>query len=158
MNDDLRKNPFDEEFKAMLQNFGSLMQGILSTIDKFGLKKRYLRKHQKDVVSFYRTLAEMSLKSEVAIRYRNRLNKWKDELFTFLEYDGVPWNNNNAEHAVKTFAIRRKAGSGFFTEDGIKRSLILLSVYETCNYRKINFLDFLRSGRTDLLEYPSSII
>ncbi len=100
----------------------------------------------------------MNFQSEIAVRYKNRLNRWKNELFTFLEYDGVPWNNNNAEHAVKTFAIRRKAGSGFFTEESIKRLLILLSVYETCMYRKIDFLDFLRSGRTDLLESPSPII
>jgi hypothetical protein len=59
---------------------------------------------------------------------------------------------------MKTFAIRRKSGSGFFTEEGMKRFLILLSIYETCRYREIDFLEFLRSGRTDLLSYPSPII
>ena len=158
MNDDLRKNPFDTEFKLILQDFGVLMRSILSTIDKYGLKKRYLHKHKKEVEQFYRTLSNKDLQSETAGWYRDRLNRWKGELFTFLSYDGVPWNNNNAEHAVKVFAVRRNTGKGLFTEAGIRRFLILLSVYETCRYREINFLDFLCSGRTDLLSYPSPII
>jgi len=158
MNGDLRKNPFDAEFKVMLQDFGVLMRSIVSTIDKYGLKSRFLHKHRGDVDGFYRDISTADLHSEVAVQYRDRLNRWKDELFTFLDYDGVPWNNNNAEHAVKAFAIRRKNGSGFFTEAGMKRFLILLSVYETCRYREIDFLAFLRSGRTDLLSYPSPII
>jgi hypothetical protein len=158
MNDDLCKNGFDADFKLMLQNFGVLMRSILRSIDKYGLKRRYLHKHRKCVDRFYRALSTTDLQSEPAVQYRDRLNRWKDELFTFLDYDGVPWNNNNAEHAVKTFALRRKIGNGFFTEAGMRRFLILLSVYETCRYREIDFLDFLRSGRTALLSYPSPII
>jgi hypothetical protein len=40
----------------------------------------------------------------------------------------------------------------------MKRFLILLSIYETCRYREIDFLEFLCSGRTDLLDYPSPLI
>jgi Transposase IS66 family len=130
----------------------------MNTIDRFGLKRRYLSKHRKEVDQFYRTLLSRKLQSEVSIQYKDRLNRWKEELFTFLNYDGVPWNNNNAEYAVKMFAIHRQTGNGFFTEAGIKRFLILLSIHETCRYRQIDFLDFLRSGRTDLLNYPSPII
>jgi len=67
-----------------------------------------------------------------------------------LDYDGVPWNNNNAEHAIKTFAMYRKMNDGTFTENGIRQYLILLSVYETCKYKDINFLEFLLSGETDI--------
>jgi len=142
MNDDLRKNPFDTEFKLMLQDFGVLMRSILNTIDRYGLKRRYLHKHRKDVDRFYRALSTTDLQAETAVQYRERLNRWKDELFTFLDYDEVPWNNNNAEHAVKTFAIRRKIGNGFFTEAGMGRLMILLSIYETCKQLRVNFVVF----------------
>jgi len=33
-------------------------------------------------------------------------------LFTFLEHDGVPWNNNNAEHAIKAFVRLRNIIGG----------------------------------------------
>jgi hypothetical protein len=35
------------------------------------------------------------------------IDKNEDKLFTFLEYDDVPWNNNNAEHAVRAFTRLR---------------------------------------------------
>jgi hypothetical protein len=38
-------------------------------------------------------------RSELALSYQKRLVKNRDKLFTFLDYDGVPWNNNNAECA-----------------------------------------------------------
>jgi predicted RecB family nuclease len=56
MNDDLRKNPFDTEFKLILQKFATLIRSIMNTIDRFGLKRRYLSKHRKEVDQFYRTL------------------------------------------------------------------------------------------------------
>ena len=34
-----------------------------------------------------------------------------------LRCDGVPWNNNNAEHAIKFFAKHRRDANGKFTEE-----------------------------------------
>ena len=68
-----------------------------------------------------------------------------------LNFDDVPWNNNNAEHAVKAFG-RGILGNidGRTSEQGIKDYLVLLSIYQTCEYRGIDFLQFLRSGETRL--------
>src|SRR3954451_24558720 len=38
---------------------------------------------------------ERNWQTDVAVGYRKRLDKYRDRLFTFLDYDGVPWNNNN---------------------------------------------------------------
>jgi hypothetical protein len=43
-------------------------------------------------------------KAKRPTKYKQRFEKNRDKLFTFLRYDGVPWNNNNAEHAIKAFA------------------------------------------------------
>jgi hypothetical protein len=61
----------------------------------------------------------------------------------FLDYDGVPWNNNNAEHAIKGFARVRRFADGRFTEDSIRDYLVMLSVAETCGYQNIDVLKFL---------------
>jgi hypothetical protein len=37
----------------------------------------------------------------VAEKYRQRLLKDQDKLFSFLDHHGVPWQNNNAEYAIK---------------------------------------------------------
>jgi hypothetical protein len=45
--------------------------------------------------------------TEAALALKKRIEKNRNKLFTFLNYDGVPWNNNNAEHAVQAFARLR---------------------------------------------------
>jgi hypothetical protein len=64
----------------------------------------------------------------------------------------VPWNNNNAENAVKRFVTRRKAmgGTAALNEKGLRDFLLLLSIYQTLRYRGLNFWQFLRSGETNI--------
>jgi hypothetical protein len=78
------------------------------------------------------------------------LHKDREKLFTFLSHDGISWNNNNAEHAIKAFARLRRAIEGLSTPKGIEEYLILLSVCQTCKYSGLDFLGFLRSGETDM--------
>ena len=56
----------------------------------------------------------------------------------------------NAEHAIKAFARLRDVISGLSTKKGVDEYLTLLSVAETCEYQKIDFLNFLRSGEKDI--------
>ena len=44
MNEDLLKHPFNEELAFVATGFGALLRDIVSTIDRFGLKKVHLRK------------------------------------------------------------------------------------------------------------------
>jgi hypothetical protein len=88
--------------------------------------------------------------TETAEKCKTRLLKNRMQLFTFLDYDGIPWNNNNAEHAVKAFVRLRRDFAGISTEKGIRDYLILLSVCETCRIRGLGFLEFLRSGERDI--------
>ena len=85
------------------------------------------------------------LASPVCARYRKRIAKYGARLFTFLEYDGVPWNNNNAEHAIKGFAKYRRFADGRFTEASIGDFLVMLSVCQTARYQNMDVLKFLLS-------------
>lgn len=38
LNDDLFKNPFDEEYKRLVSNFSTLLRNIITTIDRYGLQ------------------------------------------------------------------------------------------------------------------------
>jgi hypothetical protein len=77
-------------------------------------------------------------------------------LFAFLRYDRAPWNNNNAEHAIKAFARLRKTIAGSSTVGGLTDYLVLLSVCQTCKYIGVDFLDFLCSGEKDIHAYAAS--
>jgi hypothetical protein len=48
-NDDLLSHPFDEELKQMAARFTAVLQAVIQTIDRYGLKKYHLHKHRKDV-------------------------------------------------------------------------------------------------------------
>jgi hypothetical protein len=149
-NHDLMNNPYDEEFKGLAGEFGRLLKSIVSTIDRYGLKKRHLHKHNAQVDHFFRDLAARLYRSELAQGYRRRLIKNEGKLFTFLDHDGVPWNNNNAEHAVKAFASYRRITDGQVKEGGLSAYLVLLSIYQTCKRRGVSFLKFLLSREADV--------
>ena len=97
-----------------------------------------------------RFLTATSYSSDLAGHYQKRFLRNREKLFTFIEYDGVPWNNNNAEHAVKTFANYRDIADGKMTEAGIDDYLVLLSIYQTCRYKGTSFLKFLISQNKDV--------
>ena len=143
MNEDLLHNSFDAEYKDLVERFSHLLQQIVATVDKYGLKRRHLGKHRHEAVRLLRSVEKAHYSSPTATKYQDRLGKYGSRLFTFLDYDGVPWNNNNAEHAIHSFARVRRFADGKFTEASIREYLVILSVAETCNYQNIDTLKFL---------------
>ena len=156
LNDAVLDNPYDASIKEIATAFAELLRGIVKTIDRWGLRSRFLRKHLVEVVRFYKRISKAGQLSAAALKWTDRLDKNRDKLFTFLSHDGVPWNNNNAEHAVKAFARLRRMIEGLSTPKGIEEYLILLSICQTCKYSGLDFLGFLRSGETDIGTFAAS--
>jgi predicted RecB family nuclease len=150
IDEDVFHNPLDTELKSLAHDFGRLLKRIISTVDKFGLKRRHLHKHEKEVRRFLKSVGDQSFSSQVAIKYEKRFERSGFKMFTFLEHDGVPWNNTNAEHAIKAFAKYRRDADGRFTEASLKEYLVLASVFETCAFNNVNVLKFLLSKETTL--------
>jgi len=150
INQELLRNPFDEELKQITQPFGSLLRAVIETVDEHGLKQKYLKQHERKIPEYFRLLSGQSFRSEAAEGLRARLTKYRDKLFTFLSHDGVPWNNNNAEYAVKQFAYYRENTVGNMRESGLIDYLVLLSICQTCRYKGESFLRFLLSRGRDV--------
>jgi hypothetical protein len=145
IDDDVLHNPLDNELKLMAQEFSIILRSIINTIDKYGLKKRHLQKHKKKVFRFIAQLSETDLSSEIATKYKKRFEKSGKKMFTFLDHNGVPWNNNNAEHAIHRFAKHRSHADGLFSEQTLEEYLVMATVFETCEFNNINVLQFLLS-------------
>jgi transposase IS66 family protein/RNase H-like protein len=158
LNDELYKNPFDEEYKKMVSAFGQLLKKIILTIDKYGLKKLNLKKHIKETNRFYNEYVDIKYKTEFASKAAKRLKRHWDELWTFLQHDGIPWNNNNAEAAVKAFALHRRNVNGQVNENGLKEYLSMLTIAQTCRYRNISFLDYLRRNAGIWQNIPAKLL
>lgn len=75
--------------------------------------------------------------SEEAVR--NRLQKQRDHLFTFLDHDGVDATNNLAERQLRPAVIARKISCGNKTQKGARTWQILASLAATCAQRATSF-------------------
>ncbi len=150
MNQELLNNPFDEDLRLVTLPFSNLLKSVVATVDEHGLKLRHLRRHQGEVDKFFHDLAAQRLSSDAAVALRVRLEKNREKLFEFIRHNGVPWNNNNAENAIKRFAYYRENTVGTMREAGLTDYLILLSLYQTCRYKGVSFLKFLLSRQRDI--------
>jgi hypothetical protein len=149
INEDLHRNPFDDELKEIATRFGALLREIVETIDMYGLKARHLGKHRRSAERFIEHVVAMECATDVGLALKKRIEKNKHKLFTFLNYDGIPWNNNNAEHAVRAFTRLRNVISAS-TPKGTRDYATLLSIQQTLRYRGMGFLEFMRSGRMEI--------
>src|ERR1039457_2878992 len=60
LNEDVLKEPFNEEMKALVHGFTALLKPVVDSIDRFGLKTRFLKKHKVEVARFYEGLLNRS--------------------------------------------------------------------------------------------------
>ncbi len=150
IDEDLLRNPLDAELRTIAAEFGRLLREIIQSVDRYGLRRRHLNKHKRQVSRFLQSIGSSPSVSDLADKYKKRFQKSGTKMFTFLDYDGVPWNNNNAEHAIKRFAKHRREGDGRFTERTLKEYLVLATIIETCEFNNVNVLRFLLSKETTL--------
>jgi transposase len=106
----------------------------------------------KEVQKDMKTLLDKEWADEDAIRISKELRTRQDMLFTFMEYEGVPWHNNDAERAIRQGVLHRKISGGRRTWTGAEIFEVVLSVYETTKKRGQRFMGMLKKK----LEIPPS--
>lgn len=82
-----------------------------------------------------RALAEAPYADADAARLAKRLHRHSDELFTFLDYPAVPFDNNLAERMIRPAVILRKNCQSNRSEKGAAVQAVLMSVYRTLKLR-----------------------
>ncbi len=76
-------------------------------------------------------------------------------MFRFLDEDGIPWNNNMAERAIRNLAVQRKISGALFKRTAVQY-LVLLGMAQTCRFQGKSFLKFLLSEEIDVDGFRSS--
>jgi predicted RecB family nuclease len=147
-NEELLKAPYDQELRMLGEQFSAVLGAIVSTIDNHGLKRWHLSKHKAAAAKFIKWVAESKFTSRPACKLQGRIAKYQEMLFTFLDFDDVAWHNNNAERAIKAFARHRRFADGRFTTRSIEHYLTILTVYQTCELRGVDLLDFMLGRRS----------
>ena len=152
MNNDLWKSRFDSELEEFVVKVRNLIVPILETIEKNGLKTKKLSQFNVNVSQFYEQTINKSYKSELALKYQKRFLRYQESLFTFLEEDDIPWNNNAAERAIRHLAVQRKISGSFF-ESFAPKYLMLLGTMQTCQFQGKSLLKFLLSKEKDIDQF-----
>jgi len=67
INEDLHRNPFNEELKGIAGRFGALLREIVETIDTHGLQARHLSRHKKSAAGFVRHVVATECATEVGL-------------------------------------------------------------------------------------------
>lgn len=71
-------------------------------------------------------------------RIKKRLRRHRNELFTFLEYEGVSPYNNHAEQQMRTPAINRKISHQNRSREGARTQAILMTMFKSAVLQKLN--------------------
>ena len=83
-------------------------------------------------------LAEAAYEDADASRLGERISKYRDFLFTFLDTAGVPPDNNHAERMIRPAVIIRKNSLCNRSEQGAATQAVLMSVYRTLKLRGLD--------------------
>lgn len=87
-------------------------------------------------------IAELPRNHKYALILARLVGQYKDQLFTFLDHEGVHWENNPAERGLRPMVVNRKVSFGSKSEAGAERRSVLQSVAETAHLQGKSFLDF----------------
>ena len=150
MNQELLNNPFDEELRRSPGRSGSCCVRSSPTIDQHGLKRRHLVKHAAGCAGVLPTpvgaalpvrggggpaAAAAEVPGQAVHIHRPRRRAVEQQ------------QRRERHQAVRLLPGGRR---GTISEKGLGDYLVLLSLYQTCRYRGISFLKFLKSGMRDL--------
>ena len=73
-----------------------------------------------------------------AVRLTKRLRRYRDEMLTFLDHDGVSPYNNHAEQQMRVAVHTRKVSQQNRSAEGAKTHTIFLSLFRTADLQKLN--------------------
>lgn len=96
--------------------------------------------HDSALNLFERIISEHCNEKQLE-KFINKLDNAKDDLFTFLLYDGVEPTNNTAERALREPVINRKIRGCVRNQKGMRMFGNLMSCIMTWNMRGCNLLD-----------------
>ena len=124
----------------------------LSTEDRYNLSQTKVKSLLDEFFAWLETV-QVSGKGKLADAVRYALNE-REYLYTFLENGDVPIDNNQAENAIRPFAVGRKNWLFSNTANGARNSAALYSIISTAQANGLDTEKYL----TELFSRPAGTI
>ena len=131
-------NKFKSQLKRLIRDSIKLKSAKADLVpEDFERKRSRLFKRLDELLDF-------TSDNEEVVRLVKRLDKYRDHILTFLDYDDVPPDNNLAERSIRPAVLMRKTQFGNRSESGAETQAILMSVFRSLKQRGINPSDAVR--------------
>jgi transposase len=100
---------------------------------------RQLYSRRRELIELrLRELIEAQWVNSQARRLRDRLDRYEDYLFTFLDKPYVPFDNSLAERSIRPAVIMRKNSYSNRSDKGARTQSTLMSIFRTLKQRNAN--------------------
>ena len=97
--------------------------------------KQYTRPFEErtEIIDEFEILVNQTLPNTVTkiLPFQKRLRKRRHQVFNFLFYPVVPYDNNGSERAIRNVKVKQKVSGSFRSERGAEIFAILRSVVDT---------------------------
>ncbi|MEA1980418.1 MAG: IS66 family transposase [candidate division Zixibacteria bacterium] len=135
---DLKKilacTPQEDPAYTYCQRLKDILQYAIAASEKYNennISARQFSKQKKYVHASMGDLQFPAAQKNSIVRIAKRLARHKNELFTFLDYKGLPYHNNYAERMIRPSVLLRKITFGHRSENGIRNHSVLQSILQT---------------------------
>ncbi len=105
--------------------------------------KKYCRRREAITASL-KDFAFPDPEKRILNRFAKRLERYKNETFTFLYVKGVDYHNNHAEQQIRPNVILRKITNGSRSYDGAKVHSVCTSILQTAKLRGMDPIETLK--------------
>ncbi len=115
------------------------------------VNKKWDNKYYRRRKRIRKSLSDFSFPNadkKILNRFAKRLQRHKDELFTFLYIRGIDYHNNHAEQQIRPDVLLRKVTFGNRSDKGAKVHDVVMSVLQTA---KLNDMDPVKTFKDILL-------
>ena len=139
---DFGDNESYEEYKKFAYELCVLFSSAKSDKKKLGTSKQLREKYEKRLWQLLESVENKNGRNTV--RVTNYVLKYFNDLFTFLEYEGVDPTNNEAERALRHFVVKRKVSQQFRATESIQSYERQLSLFMTSQLKEQSYIENLQ--------------
>jgi len=112
------------------------------------INKKAFLKRRKDIEKALEYFQMPPDKKEIQ-RFTKRVLRHKDELLTFLYYEGIAYHNNHAEQQLRMNVILKKITNGNRSLSGVNNHNIIMSILKTALLNGLNPFDVMKEILVD---------
>jgi transposase len=127
------------DWAAFSKKLKRLLRDSIRLWKRRELLDRQLYARRRELIELrLRELIEAQWDNSQARRLRDRLDRYEDYLFTFLDKPYVPFDNSLAERSIRPAVIMRKNSYSNRSDKGARTQSTLMSIFRTLKQRNVN--------------------